>query len=94
MRTLLSEDKMIKLALAECVEMLGEKLVVKHKHLCCCTYGMASKELFKYSLGLDTKEKPLSFGGETPMEFHAHVVVNSKTGEVKRDYKNSVLPIE
>lgn len=89
---MLAKQDMMKIALNECVAMLGEDLVMKHKDLCCCTCGINSSGLFAYNLGIDTSETPLSVGKETPMEFYAFVTVNPKTGEVKRDYEKSVLP--
>ena len=89
---MLTKQNMMEMALKECVAMLGEDVVMSHKDLCCCTCGMDDDGLFVYNLGLDTSETPLSIGKETPMEFYAFVTINPKTGEVKRDYKKSVLP--
>ena len=48
--------------------------------------------MFHYNLGIDTKEKPYKFGGESLMDFYAFVIVNPSTGTVVRDYENSILP--
>lgn len=89
---MLSETKMMEIALNECVQMLGKELVMKHKDLCCCSCGTLSNGMFTYNLGMDTQQKPYNMGDETPMEFYAFVIVNPKTGAVTRDYENSILP--
>ena len=89
---MLDKQQMMKLALNECIQMLGEDLVMKHKELCCCSCGTSNDGLFAYNLGMDTKRTAYKMGDETPMEFYAFVIVNPKTGEVTRDYKNSILP--
>lgn len=89
---MLDKSQMMNLALSECVQMLGEELVMKHKNLCCCSYGISSDGMFRYSLGMDTKQYPYKMGNETPMEFYAFVIVNPETGNVTRDYENSILP--
>ena len=90
---MLSKQKLMELALNECIDMLGKDLVMKHKDLCCCTCGMYSDGMFRYNLGMDTKEtKAYKMGDETPMQFYAFVIVNPKTGEVIREYDKSVLP--
>lgn len=89
---MLSEEKMIKLALNECVDMLGKDNIEKYKDLCCCTYGTSETGEFLYCLGMDTEKRDYKIGDETPVEFCAHVVVNPETGEISRDYKNSILP--
>ena len=53
---------------------------------------MMSDGLFHYSLGVDIKERAYKMGDETPFEYVAFVVVDPKTGEVTRDYKESFLP--
>ena len=90
--TMLNTEEMIKIALSECVEMLGKDLVDKHKEKCCGAYRMTDSGLFSYALGLDTKNIDFTFGKETPMEFYACVIVDPKTGKITRDYKKSVLP--
>ena len=89
---MLSKEEMMKIALDECIEMIGKELVYAHKDLCCASYGMSHEGMFKYNLGMDTQHRELPMGDETPMEFYAFVVVNPNTGEVIRDYKNSILP--
>lgn len=89
---MLEKQQMMKLALNECVQMLGEDLVMKHKELCCCSCGISSDGMFRYNLGMDTKKRPYKMGDETPMEFYAFVIVDPKTGEVTRDYNSSTLP--
>lgn len=89
---MLNKPQMMKLALNECVQMLGEELVMKHKELCCCSCGISSDGMFRYSLGMDTKQNTYKMGDETPMEFYAFVIVNPKTGTVTRDYEKSILP--
>ena len=90
--TVLSENELKKIALDECVEMIGKELVYQHKELCCSTYGMSYDNMFEYNLGMDTEEKEYKMGDETPMEYYAFVVVNPQTGEVTRDYESSILP--
>lgn len=89
---MISTEKMIKIALPECVAMLGENLVNKHKDLCCGSYRITEEGLFSYILGMDTKKGSFSMGSETPIEFCAAVVVDPKTGNVTRDVKASKLP--
>lgn len=89
---MLSKEEMMKIALNECVNMLGRDLVMQHKDLCCCACGMSNAGMFEYNLGMDIEEKPYKMGDETPMDFYAFVVVDPKTGKVTRDYKNSILP--
>lgn len=89
---MLTNDKLEKIALDECINMIGENFVMKHKEFCCASYGIMSDGLFHYNLGMDTRQREWQFGGETPMEFYAFVVVNPKTGQVTRDYDNSTLP--
>ena len=89
---MLDKQQMMKLALNECVQMLGEDLVMKHKDLCCCSCGISSDGMFKYNLGMDTKQCTYKMGDETPMEFYAFVIVNPETGKVTRDYESSILP--
>lgn len=89
---MLDKQQMMKIALNECVQMLGENLVMKHKELCCCSCGTSSDGMFKYNLGMDTKQSTYKMGNETPMEFYAFVIVDPKTGKVTRDYENSILP--
>ncbi|MCI6018606.1 MAG: hypothetical protein MRZ59_07135 [Clostridiales bacterium] len=83
---------MMKIALDECVDMLGKEFVEQHKHLCCCTYGLSHEGKFLYNLGMDTEEIDVPMGDETPMKFYAYVVVDPINGKVTRDYKNSILP--
>lgn len=89
---MLDRQQLMRIALNECVEMIGEDLVMKHKDLCCCTCGNNLDGMFTYNLGMDTKRTNVKMGDETPMEFYAFVVINPNTGEVTRDYANSVLP--
>lgn len=89
---MLDKQQMMKLALNECVQMLGEDLVMKHKELCCCSCAISSDGMFKYNLGMDTKQFTYKMGDETPMEFYAFVIVNPETGKVTRDYESSILP--
>ena len=89
---MLSEEKMMEIALDECVQMLGRDLVMKHKDLCCCSCGTLSDGMFAYNLGMDTKQRTYKMGDETPMEFYAFVIVNPKTGTVTRNYEKSILP--
>ena len=89
---MLNKEKLMEIALNACVNMLGEDLVNEHKELCCCTCGMKDDGLFHYNLGLDTADRELNIGGETPMEFYAFVVVDPVTGKVTKDYKSSILP--
>ena len=89
---MLSTEKMIKIALSECVNMIGKELVATHKDLCCGSYRTTEEGLFSYVLGMDTKGGNYSLGKETPMQFYATVIVDPKTGNLTRDYKNSVLP--
>lgn len=89
---MLSKQQMMKAALNECVSMLGEDLVEKHKDLCCSSCNILDNGSLAYSLGMDTKEKPYQMGKETAMEYYAFVVVNPETGGVMRDYEKSTLP--
>ena len=89
---MLNTEEMIKIALPECVAMLGENLVNKHKDLCCAAYSTTEEGLFSYILGLDTKNVDFSIGNETPQKFRAVVIVDPKTGKVERDNKASKLP--
>lgn len=89
---MLSEKELKKIALEECVEMIGKELVDKHKELCCCAYGTTEDGLFDYSLGMDTEEKEYGLGDETPMKYNAYVSVDPSDGKVTRNYKHSILP--
>ena len=89
---MLSEKEMKKIALNECVNMLGEDIVFANKELCCATYGLSEDGMFYYNLGIDKEKKPYRMGGETPMDFYAFVVVNPNNGKITRDYENSILP--
>ena len=89
---MLSEKEMIKIALEECVSIIGKDLVYAHKDLCCASYGFNSNGVFEYIFGIDTEERPYKMGDETPMEYYAFVSVDPKTGAVKRNYEESVLP--
>ena len=89
---MLSKDEIKKIALDECVQMLGAELVSKHEDLCCCAYGENGIGLFEYILGMDTKETEYKMGDEKPMQFYAFVVVDPRTGIVTRDYEKSILP--
>ena len=90
--TMLSKDKMMKIALDECMNMIGRDLVLANKDLCCCACGTTDTGMFKYNLGMDTQKKNLPMGDETPMQYYAFVVINPETGKVTRDYKSSILP--
>jgi hypothetical protein len=89
---MLNKQKLMEIALTECVQMLGEELVMQHKDMCCCSCGNTEDGMFAYNLGMDTRKRPYKMGDETPMEFYAFVIVNPKTGSVARDYNKSVLP--
>lgn len=89
---MLEKQQLMRIALDECVEMIGKDLVMKHKDLCCCTCWNSQDGMFMYNLGMDTKHTNVTMGDETPMEFYAFVVINPNTGEVTRDYANSILP--
>ena len=90
--TMLSKSQMMKIALNECVDMIGKDIVKKHKDLCSCSCGIKENGMFSYCLGMDTKRASFVIGKETPMEYYAFVFVDPKTGNVTRDYKNSTLP--
>lgn len=89
---MLNKDEMKKIALKECIEMMGNENIEKNKERCCCTYGMNEQGLFSYVLGMDVKDIEFKLGGETPPDYRAVVLVNPKDGTVTRDYENSVLP--
>ena len=90
---MLTEKELKKIALNECVDMLGKDLVEQHKNLCCACWGMEDNA-FTYNLGMDSEKrepKRLSTGGPL-MEYYAFVKVDPNTGSVTRDYKSSSLP--
>lgn len=89
---MLSEKELRRIARDECVNMIGKDLVYAHKDLCCDCFGILDDGMFHYNLGIDTKEKPYKFGGESLMDFYAFVIVNPSTETVVRDYENSILP--
>ena len=91
-KNMLNKDEMKKIALKECIEMMGNENIEKNKERCCCTYGMNEQGLFSYVLGMDVKDIEFKLGGETPPDYRAVVLVNPKDGTVTRDYENSVLP--
>ncbi len=91
---MLYSEEMKKKALNECINMIGEDLVSKHKDLCCVTYGIRNNKILEYSLGLDTEVSEYKPGGETPMKYYAMIEMDIDTGEITRDYENSVLPVE
>ena len=47
---MLTEKKMKKIALPECVEMLGKDFVYQRKNLCCDCWGFNDDGLFEYTL--------------------------------------------
>lgn len=89
---MLNKAQMMKIALNECIDMIGEELVNSHKELCCASYCTTEEGLFSYCLGMDTELKKLPMGDETPMEFYAFVIIDPETGKITRDYNNSILP--
>lgn len=88
----------MKIALDECIEMMGKDLVKKYKESCCSAYGTKENGMFSYCLGLEMEDTPDTedsfrlMGGETPMDYYAFVIVDPQTGKVTRDYENSTLP--
>lgn len=89
---MLNKEQMMKIALNECVAMIGKSLVDSHKELCCATCSTTEEGLFSYCLGMDTELKDVPMGDETPMQYYAFVIVDPKTGKATRDYKRSILP--
>lgn len=89
---MLGNKKMIELAQTECIKMLGEEFVKKHKDRCCPCYGINDDKLFRFTLALSVEDKPYKMGDETPMDYYATVTVSPKSGEVTRIYKDSNLP--
>lgn len=93
---MLTEKELRKIALDACVEMMGADFVEPRKNLSGCCYGFSDDGMFDYSLGMDEKERKSEKGvlviGNTPMDYYAFVKVNPNTGEVTRNYEDSVLP--
>ena len=89
---MLSKHQMMKIAMDECIAMIGKELVEKHKDLCCCACSITENKNLSFCLGMDTEKKPFVMGDETPMEFYAFVIVDPQTGKVTRNYHNSILP--
>lgn len=90
---MLKKNELKKLALNECAKMIGDDFISGHKDKCAEYYGYADDNHFKYALCIDTKDNEnFIIGANVPFNYYARVLVNVKTGEVTRDYENSVLP--
>lgn len=96
---MLTEKKMKKIALPECVEMLGKDFVYQRKNLCCDCWGF-NDDLFEYTLLVpkETREKPISpndrkicIDDSHFFDYFAQVIVDPQTGNVERDYERSKL---
>lgn len=98
---MLSEKELKKIALNECVDMYGYDYIHAREDICCDCWGYEGD---KYEYTLLTNEKNddeaddyLTDMGhilidETPFDYCATVYVDVNTGEVTRDYENSILP--
>lgn len=90
---MLNKQEMKKIALAECIKMVGKDFFELYKENCCAGYGMTDSNLFRYSLCVELEEsEEWTIGDNTPFDYYVFVLVNPETGEVIRDYKNSILP--
>ena len=97
---MLTEKKMKKIAVPECVEMLGKDFVYQRKNLCCDCWGSNDDGLFEYTLLVpkETREKPISpndrkicIDDSHFFDYFAQVIVDPQTGNVERDYERSKL---
>ncbi|WP_317394691.1 hypothetical protein [Faecalicoccus pleomorphus] len=90
---MLTQKEMKKIALDECVQMLGEQLVMKNKNLCCDSFELNDNN-FSYALCLDlTAVGGRLLENENPMKYIACVNVDPVKGTVQRDLDQSRLPI-
>ncbi|MBQ0004620.1 MAG: hypothetical protein KBS68_02020 [Clostridiales bacterium] len=89
---MIEKSELKSLALDACIDMIGRHFVMQHKDDCCASCGILNDGLFHYWLGMDTRDVEWSFGGETPMEYAAHVLIDINTGALTRDYESSRLP--
>ncbi len=90
---MLKKNELKSLALNECIKIMGEDFVSVYKDKCAVYYGYTDDNQFKYTLCIDTKEgESFTIGANTPFDYYARVLINAETGEVTRDYKNSILP--
>lgn len=89
---MLTQKEMKKIALDECVQMLGEQLVMKNKNLCCDSFELNDNN-FSYALCLDlTAVGGRLLENENPMKYIACVNVDPVKGTVQRDLDQSRLP--
>lgn len=90
----MTENELMKVAFKSCVDMMGYDFVRERKDLILSCYGYRDN-LFNYTLLVNEKEpkfeKKITID-ETPFDYHATVYVDVNTGEVTRDYENSILP--
>lgn len=90
---MLTQKEMKKIALDECVQMLGEQLVMSNKNLCCDSFELNDNN-FSYALCLDlTAVGGRLLENENPMKYIACVNVDPVKGTVQRDLDQSRLPI-
>lgn len=89
---MLTQKEMKKIALDECVQMLGEQLVMSNKNLCCDSFELNDNN-FSYALCLDlTAVGGRLLENENPMKYIACVNVDPVKGTVQRDLDQSRLP--
>ncbi len=92
---MLSEKELMKIALNECVDMYGYDYIHAREDLCCSCWRFEGDK-FEYTLLTNEGDYFTDMGcliiDETPFDYRATVYVDINTGEVTRDYENSVLP--
>lgn len=90
---MLTQKEMKKIALDECVQMLGEQLVMNNKNLCCDSFELNDNN-FSYALCLDlTPVGERMLENENPMQYIACVNVDPVKGTVRRNLEQSRLPL-
>ena len=97
---MLEEKDLMKIAFRSCVDMIGYNFVCEREDLTLSCYGDEG-DIFNYTLSVDEEDRlindPLMYENrividETPFDYHATVYIDVNTGEVTRDYENSILP--
>lgn len=90
----LKKDMLINKGKEHIIDMLGHDLISNPSVLVGWWHSIDTREDF-FSVGGGVALNPNSkfnIGDETPLDFIALVNINTLTGEVIRDYKNSRLP--
>lgn len=93
---MLTEKELKKIALNECVDMYGYDYIHAREDLCCDMWGLEDDK-YIYTLltngnGMHCVMNGLKVIKDVPFDYYVTVYVDVNTGEVTRDYENSILP--